>query len=78
MKSKNAVRQYEKPTVKVVTFVVEEGFGSIIGGGGTPSSGSITFGGTPELGRMNHGTGDHSGLGQYGDGSNIFGNTVGD
>lgn len=75
MRSKNAVRQYEKPTVKVVTFVVEEGFGSILGG--TPSDGSITFGGTPELGRMNHGTGDHSGLGQYGDGGNIFGNTVG-
>lgn len=74
MKNKNAVRQYEKPTVKVVTFVVEEGFASILGG--TPSSGSITFGGTPALGLMNHGDGDHSGLGQYGDGRNIFGNTV--
>lgn len=75
MRSKNAVRQYEKPTVKVVTFVVEEGFGSILGG--TPSGGSVTFGGTPELGLMNHGTGDHSGLGQYQTGGNIFGETVG-
>ena len=74
MRSKNAVRQYEKPTVKVVTFVVEEGFGSIIGG--TTSGSSITFGGTPELGLMNHGTGDHSGLGQYQSGGNIFGETV--
>lgn len=76
MSNKNAVRPYEKPSVKVVTFMVEEGFGSILGG--TPSDGLITFGGSQELGLMNHGEGDHSGLGQYQSGGNIFGETVGD
>ncbi|GEM_PF-2899837 len=75
MRNKNAVRQYEKPTVKVVTFVVEEGFGSIVGGTSTDTH--ITFGGNRDYGLMNHGNGDHSGLGQYQSGGNIFGNTVG-
>ena len=76
MRNKNAVRQYEKPTVKVVTFVVEEGFGSILSTG--PQDGLVTFGGSLDLGRMNHADGDHSGLGQYQSGGNIFGETVGD
>lgn len=66
---------YQKPAVKVVAFKVENGFGSIIGGTSTDTD--ITFGGNRDYGLMNHGNGDHSGLGAYDDGGNIFGSTAG-
>lgn len=67
---------YQTPKVTVVNFKVEDGFGSIKEAG--RSNGLINFGGDADHGLMNHSTGDHSGLGQYGEGGNIFGETVGD
>jgi len=66
---------YQTPKVTVVNFKVEEGFASILSN--SISATSVDFGGETN-GLMNHSTGDHSGLGAYSDGGNIFGQTVGD
>ena len=68
-------KAYQAPAVKVVVFKVEDGFASIFEAG--RSGGLINFGGDAEHGLMNHSTGDHSGLGQYQEGGNIFGETIG-
>lgn len=64
---------YVAPNVKVVAFMVEEGFG--VGGSLKGSvSGTVTFGGTADMGLMDHtDANDHSGLGQYIDRGSIFG-----
>ena len=43
---------------------------------GTAEEGLINFGVDRDHGLMNHGEGDHSGLGQYQEGGNIFGETI--
>ena len=66
---------YQTPKVTVVNFKVEDGFASILSN--SISATSVDFGGETN-GLMNHSTGDHSGLGAYNNGGNIFGQTVGD
>ena len=67
---------YQTPKVTVVTFKVEDGFASIQSD--SPVNTSVfNFGGETN-GLMTHSTGDHSGLGAYNNGGNIFGQTVGD
>ena len=75
MEQKELTNTYQSPKITVVTFKVEDGFGSIREAG--RSDGPINFGGDDEHGLMNHSTGDHSGLGQYQEGGNIFGETIG-
>lgn len=66
---------YLSPQTIVVEFKVEDGFGSIIES--SRNEGLIDFGVDAAHGLMNHGDGDHSGLGQYDEGGNIFGETIG-
>ncbi len=68
-------KAYQAPAVKVVVFKVEDGFASILEE--SRSDGFINFGVDRDHGLMNHSTGDHSGLGQYQEGGNIFGETIG-
>ena len=75
MEQKELTNTYQSPKITVVTFKVEDGFGSITEE--SRSDGLINFGGDAEHGLMNHSTGDHSGLGQYQEGGNIFGETIG-
>ena len=76
MKKLKKSTTYQPPKVTIVFFKVEEGFASILSD--SPVNTSVfNFGGETN-GLMNHSTGDHSGLGQYGEGGNIFGETVGD
>lgn len=65
------LNKYDSPVIKVVAFKVEDGFGSIVESSSTAES--INFGGTSETGLMSHDSYDHSGLGQYGYNSDLFG-----
>ena len=62
---------YEAPILKVVAFKIENGYGSIVESASDTET--ITFGGTLETGLMSHSSDDHSGLGQYGYNSDLFG-----
>ena len=66
-------KMYQSPTVKVVSFKVEDAFGSMRQNGDITNE-TINFGGTNETGLMSHDSYDHSGLGQYGYNSDLFGN----
>jgi hypothetical protein len=68
---------YDAPRIKVVSFTIEQGFGNSIEQS-RRQDGLISFGGDVEHGLMNtgHTNGDHSGLGQYGNGGNIFGESL--
>ena len=74
MKKLKKSTTYQPPKVTIVFFKVEEGFASILSN--SISATSVDFGGETN-GLMNHSTGDHSGLGAYSDGGNIFGQTAG-
>ncbi|MBO4599675.1 MAG: hypothetical protein J5641_02945, partial [Bacteroidales bacterium] len=66
------LKKYQSPTVKVVAFKVENAFGSMMQNGETTDN-VINFGGSEETGLMSHDSYDHSGLGQYGYNSDLFG-----
>ncbi|MBQ6069308.1 MAG: hypothetical protein IJK84_07390 [Bacteroidales bacterium] len=70
----NNLKDYNAPRIQVVSFKVENAFGSITEE--SSSNGMLRFGFDADHGLMNHGTGDHSGLGQYNEGGNIFGETI--
>ena len=66
------LNKYESPVIKVVSFKVEDGFGSIVQDGEVTNV--INFGGTNATGLISHDDlTDHSGLGQYGYDNNLFG-----
>ena len=65
-------KMYQSPAVKVVSFKVEDAFGSIQQNGEVTNN-VINFGGSEETGLMSHDSYDHSGLGQYGYNSDLFG-----
>lgn len=66
------LNKYDSPVIKVVTFKVEDAFGSMRQNGSITNE-TINFGGTDQTGLMSHDANDHSGLGQYGYESSLFG-----
>lgn len=72
MQKKNTT--YQKPQLTVVSFQVEIG---IVGASDGMGQNRLNFGGDVDRGLMNPGqSNDRSGLGQYSDGGNIFGETL--
>ena len=70
-------KTYQTPRITVVSFQVEEGFAGSEGRGIVEQSrdaSTINFGVTEPNGRITEDASNHSGLGQYIDGSSIFGN----
>lgn len=67
------MKNYEAPTIKVVSFQVEGGFAGSILQNGTATDGMINFGGYPQ-GQVTHDASDHSGLGYYENGGSLFSN----
>lgn len=56
------LNKYDSPVIKVVTFKVEDAFGSMRQNGSITNE-TINFGGTDRTGWMNNGaSGDHSGM----------------
>lgn len=68
------MKNYEAPTIKVVSFQVEGGFAGSILQNGTATDGVINFGGTDVTGLVTQDPStNHSGLGQYGYNEGLFG-----
>lgn len=69
---------YQPPVLKVVAFKVEGGFNEsdyLLQNGSISDNNEINFGGTFPTGGVTHGQNNHSGLGQYGYESSLFGSS---
>lgn len=68
---------YQPPVLKVVAFKVEGGFteSDYLLQNGSISNGRINFGGDFPTGGVTHDQNNHSGLGQYGYESSLFGSS---
>lgn len=70
-----STKPYQTPTIKVVRFMVESGY-DLSGDRHNPTT-TFMFGGNDARGGIHPGQeNDHSGLNRYGDGGNIFGETL--
>lgn len=72
-------KMYQPPVLKVVAFKVEGGFAGsgrdYLHQNGSISNGRINFGGDFPTGGVTNDQNNHSGLGQYGYESSLFGNS---
>ena len=72
-------KMYQPPVLKVVAFKVEGGFAGsgrdYLHQNGSISNGLINFGGDFPTGGVTHDQNNHSGLGQYGYESSLFGSS---